>query len=107
MATARLSGMMLDYQKLMKYGINGLIDLLKSKESNDFIEASIEAMELLKDVIRKQKEFVLKAKETASSSRSKDLDLMYESLDYILENKPKTFHQALQLFGFMLYVQVL
>ena len=98
MATARLSGMMLDYQKLMKYGINGLIDLLKSKESNDFIEASIEAMELLKDVIRKQKELVLKAKETASSSRSKDLDLMYESLDYILENKPKTFHQALQLF---------
>lgn len=98
MATARLSGMMLDYQKLMKYGINGLIDLLKSKESNDFIETSIEAMELLKDVIRKQKEFVLKAKETASSSRSKDLDLMYESLDYILENKPKTFHQALQLF---------
>ena len=59
MATARLSGMMLDYPFFL---------------------------------------FVLKAKETASSSRSKDLDLMYESLDYILENKPKTFHQALQLF---------
>lgn len=31
MATARLSGMMLDYQKLMKLGINGIIDLLKEK----------------------------------------------------------------------------
>ena len=28
MATARLSGMMLDYQKLMKLGINGIIDLM-------------------------------------------------------------------------------
>ena len=51
MATARLSGMMLDYQKLMKLGINGIIDLLKEKNQNEFIKASIDAMILLKDVI--------------------------------------------------------
>ena len=34
MATARLSGMMLDYRKLMDNGINGIIDLLKQQKQN-------------------------------------------------------------------------
>lgn len=99
MATARLSGMMLDYKKLMRLGINGIIDLLKEKEQNEFIKASIEAMELLKDVIERQKELVKEAMAgTDSAERKADLELMYGSLDYIKENKPETFHQALQLF---------
>lgn len=99
MATARLSGMMLDYQKLMKLGINGIIDLLKEKNQNEFIKASIDAMILLKDVIERQKELVNEAIErTNNINRKSELTLMYNSLDYIKENKPKTFHQALQLF---------
>ena len=98
MATARLSGMMLDYQKLMKLGINGIIDLLKEKNQNEFIKASIDAMILLKDVIERQKELVNEAIErTNNINRKSELTLMYNSLDYIKENKPKTFHQALQL----------
>lgn len=99
MATARLSGIMLDYQKLMKLGINGIIDLLKEKNQNEFIKASIDAMILLKDVVERQKELVNEAIEkTNNIDRKSELTLMYNSLDYIKENKPKTFHQALQLF---------
>lgn len=99
MATARLSGMMLDYQKLMKLGINGLIELLDKQGHNAFINASIEAMKLLKKVIERQKQLVINAmSKTNSVNRKAELSLMYDSLDYIKENKPKTFHQALQLF---------
>ncbi len=98
MATARLSGMMLDYNKLMKLGINGLIDLLKSQPQNDFIKSSIGAMELFKLVIDKQIELVEKSFINADESRQKDLLLMKEDLLYIKEHKPQTFHQALQLF---------
>lgn len=98
MATARLSGMMLNYQKLMDLGINGIIEEIKEKESNPFIEASIECMYLLKDVIEKQKELVKNAMINADEERIKDLNMMLDDLDYIKDNKPETFHQALQLF---------
>ncbi|MFV0381726.1 MAG: pyruvate formate lyase family protein [Breznakia sp.] len=98
MATARLSGMMLDYQKLLTKGIGGLIEELCEQKQNAFIRSSIECMNLLKDVIHKQKELVFNAMKSANKSRKKDLDLMYKDLDFIQENKPETFHQALQLF---------
>ncbi|MDD7281459.1 MAG: pyruvate formate lyase family protein, partial [Erysipelotrichaceae bacterium] len=99
MATARLSGMMLDYNKLMKLGVNGLIDLLKSKEQNDFICASIETLNLFKTVIDYQVKLVDKQlSKTEDEQRLKDLNLMKEDLIYIREHKPSTFHQALQLF---------
>lgn len=99
MATARLSGMMLDYNKLMNYGINGLIELLESKPQNSFIKASIDTLKLFKEVIEYQKKLVLKAIErTQDPQRLKDLELMYHSLNHIKEHKPETFHQALQLF---------
>ena len=99
MATARLSGMMLDYNKLMRLGINGIIELLESKDKNDFIKASIETMELFKTVIDKQVELVnVQLSKAKDEQRIKDLVLMKEDLIYIRENKPSTFHQALQLF---------
>ncbi|MDD6467276.1 MAG: pyruvate formate lyase family protein [Erysipelotrichaceae bacterium] len=99
MATARLSGMMLDYQKLMNYGIDGLIELLQQQEQNAFIEACMESMILLQEVIERQKELVMEAKEkTSDPKRHKELDLMMESLTVIQNKRPETFHQALQLF---------
>ncbi len=99
MATARLSGMKLDYNKLMKLGINGILNLLKSHTQNDFIKACIETMELFKKVIDKQIELVndqlTKVKDV---QRQNDLILMKNDLLYIKDNKPSTFHQALQLF---------
>lgn len=98
MATARLSGMMLDYKKLMKYGINGLIALIDEQESNHFLECSKQSLILLKDVIERQKELVSMQIESADESRKIDLELMYRDLCVIKEDVPHTFHQALQLF---------
>lgn len=97
MATARLSGMMLDYKKLVTLGINGLIDLIQSYPTNEFMQASLECMHLFKLVIRRQIELVDQCY-TKDKARNCDLDLMKSDLEYILEHKPATFHQALQLF---------
>ncbi|MBQ1342135.1 MAG: pyruvate formate lyase family protein, partial [Erysipelotrichaceae bacterium] len=99
MATARLSGMMLDYSKLMRLGVNGIIELLESKPQNDFIMASIETMKLFKTVIDHQIKLVdKKLSEFKDEQKIKDFTLMKEDLIFIRENKPETFHQALQLF---------
>ena len=98
MATARLSGMMLDYQKLMRLGIDGILEELKSHRQNAFIQACQEAMMLFKEVIDKQIELVNKAKQKAAPEELQDLDLMESDLVWIKDHKPETFHQALQLF---------
>ena len=98
MATARLSGMMLNYKRLMNYGLEGLKTLISSKPQNEFLKCSYEAMELLQEVIQKEISLVQEAKKTADETRKKDLDLMEKDLVYICTNKPSTFHQALQLF---------
>lgn len=98
MATARLSGMMLNYKKLMKYGINGLIELIKQQGDNAFLTSSAEALALLKTVIDRQIELVEEKLTTAQGQRQKDLQLMKDDLAVIREDVPHTFHQALQLF---------
>ena len=97
MATARLSGMMLDYQKLVTLGIPGLIKLIQSYPNNEFMQACLECMDILKSVIKKQIDLV-DACITVDEKRRQDLDLMKKDLKYILNHKPATFHQALQLF---------
>ncbi|MBO7703468.1 MAG: pyruvate formate lyase family protein [Solobacterium sp.] len=98
MATARLSGMMLDYQKLIRLGVKGLIDELKEAGQNDFIRASIGAMELFRTVIQREIELTEEAMADADADRMKELCLIKEDLFYLMDHKPSTFHQALQLF---------
>ncbi len=98
MATARLSGMMLDYKRLLNLGLDGLIQLLESKNQNAFISASIQTIQLLQDVIEQQKEKIIEDRKTADESRKQELTLILDSLTHIKHNKPDTFHQALQLF---------
>lgn len=97
MATARLSGMMLNYKKLVRKGINGLIEEIEANNTNEFMQASLEALQLFKQVIKNQIEKVDQAKQNASQQRMRQLDQMQEDLEYILEHKPETFRQALQL----------
>ena len=97
MATARLSGMMLDYQKLVTLGLPGLMELIQSYPSNEFMKASLEALQLFKKVIQKQIELIEQVS-TKNPKRQKDLELMKSDLVFISEHKPQTFHQALQLF---------
>ncbi|MBQ1438431.1 MAG: pyruvate formate lyase family protein [Solobacterium sp.] len=97
MATARLSGMMLDYQKLVKLGMNGLMEEVKRAPQNDFTDACIGTVELFREVILKQIQLVEQAMADADEARMKELLQMKADLEYLLDHKPATFRQALQL----------
>ncbi len=97
MATARLSGMMLDYSKLIRLGIPGLENLISSYPQNEFMKACLDCIQILKDVITRQIELVDKAYGN-DVNRNQQLSLMKSDLVYLLDHKPSTFHQALQLF---------
>lgn len=98
MATARLSGMMLDYNKLMHYGIDGLKQLIKGYDSNAFYEGALSCLVLLQEVIDDQITKLKADYPISDALRKKDLTLMIEDLAAIRDNPPATFHQALQLF---------
>ncbi len=98
MATARLSGMMLDYGKLMDYGVDGMIKLLQAKPRNEFINCAQQAMVLFKQVIQYQIDLADQLAVSDNATVNKDRRLMKADLEYIKNHKPATFHQALQLF---------
>lgn len=98
MATARLSGMMLNYQMLMDNGLGGLRAFISSQPSNAFLQSCEEAITLVQDSIDHQITMVHDAQQTASGQRYCDLVLMEQDLRWIRDQKSATFHQALQLF---------
>ena len=100
--TARLSGMMLDYKKLVHLGISGLIAEIKSKlekePDNTFYQALLDCLKLFTDCAEY---LITKAEEKIAEQtpeRQKELRQIIESLNVIKHDKPQTFHQALQLF---------
>ena len=90
--------MMLNYKKLMAYGLEGLKTLIRSQKPNTFLNSCVESLTLLQEVIDRQIELVREAKLHAARSRLQDLELMERDLAVIRTQKPATFHQALQLF---------
>lgn len=98
MATARLSGMMLDYKKLMKYGILGLKKLITYREQNTFLTCSLQSLDILQHVILHQIAYLEKDLINASEERRTDLNMMIHDLRIIYDDVPHTFHQAIQLF---------
>jgi pyruvate-formate lyase len=98
MATARLSGMMLDYQKLVRLGVSGVMKEIESYPSNPFLSSCLGAMKLFRRIIHYQQELISRERKTADAARRKDLDLMKADLAWIEKRAPETFHQALQLF---------
>lgn len=101
MATARLSGMMLHYDWLCEYGIDGLKEKIRTQLSlrpdNEYLQASLEALELFQTVVDELNARTARAQETASDSRRKELSLICSSLSLIRSQPPQTFHQAIQL----------
>lgn len=102
MATARLSGMMLDYPKLLNSGIEGIKKIIQEKKrilgNNEFFKASLDALKIYQTVCQHLKELAIQSKETTEiSSRRQQLELMEQDLEIITYHKPQTFHQALQM----------
>ncbi len=103
MATARLSGMMLNYQKLVDVGVGGLLAEARARAAqepeNDFLQASVEAIELFQKVIDRQCELVEEAKDRCEDpARLVQLCAMGDALAAVRSDAPRTFPQALQLF---------
>lgn len=100
-ATARLSGMMLDYPKLLEKGIGGLrADLqthLRADPENPFYQAGLEGLDLFADCAAHLQQDALSQMVAADAPRSAELKRIYEGLGRIREHKPATFHEALQL----------
>jgi pyruvate-formate lyase len=101
--TARFSGMYLDYNKLLDHGIDGLINLIESKKfenpsSITEYEHMIEALRLLQKVIDHHIDEVKnKLKESLSDTRKDQLLSLLDALVAIRNDKPTSFHSAMQL----------
>ena len=101
-ATARLSGMILDYPKLLDLGIGGLRKSINNKLENDsknnFYIASLQCLDLFVSCASYLQNMVQSHIKTSNEKRTSELETIYNSLENIKDNKPKTFHEALQLF---------
>jgi pyruvate-formate lyase len=101
-ATARLSGMMLDYRTLMELGIGGLreriVSLQKERGENAFYHASLECLDLFAVCCDALAEKARRALDGADADRQAELRRMIDALGAIREAPPKTFFEALQLF---------
>ena len=102
-ATARLSGMMLDYPKLLENGVGGLKRIISEKltgaPDNEFYKASLECLELVTvsaDALREQAQKQIEELKETDSKRKQELWRIKEGLEKIREDKPSTFHEALQ-----------
>ncbi|MGN0425804.1 MAG: pyruvate formate lyase family protein [Acetatifactor sp.] len=104
-ATARLSGMMLDYPKLLDNGVSGLKQIIqtarKHDPNNEFYITSLECLDIVTasaDALREKALQQLKALPEGNVERKKELQRMADGLAKIRTDKPETFHEALQLF---------
>jgi len=101
-ATARLSGMMLDYRKLMDLGIDGLRENITQRlvetPDNMFLRGALGCLDLFSVCVDYYAEIAEKQMQTASDERGVELSNMRDALLHIRERKPETFLQALQLF---------
>ncbi len=100
-ATARLSGMMLDYPKLLEKGIGGLrADLqayLQADPANPFYQAGLECLDLFATCAAHLQQDALTQMVAADARRSAELKRICEGLGRIRAHAPATFPEALQL----------
>lgn len=101
-ATARLSGMMLNYPLLLDNGIGGLRRILMEKlthsPENHFYKAGLDSLDLFVDCAETLKQMALKQAEMEPENRKVQLLRMAQGLETIKTEKPEHFHDALQLF---------
>ncbi|MBQ9036199.1 MAG: pyruvate formate lyase family protein [Erysipelotrichaceae bacterium] len=99
-AGPRLSGMMLDYNKLCDLGITGLKNVIKKRleeePDNEFLQCSLEAMDLFTVCCDYYIDMIDKDMETADEQRKYELQRIRDSLCTIRTDKPVHFMDALE-----------
>ena len=105
-ATARLSGMMLDYPKLLENGVSGLKRLIEEKipdatsDAKDLYKCMCESLDLVTrsaDALREKALEELRTLPDEDAKRRRELQRMADALAVIRTDKPQTFPEALQL----------
>ncbi|MBR6933343.1 MAG: pyruvate formate lyase family protein [Bacteroidales bacterium] len=100
-ATARLSGMMLDYPTLLSLGIGGLrkriAGRLREDPENEFLQAGLLCLDIFVRSAEALKQDALSQRAAATLERATELVRMAEVLEKIKEDAPSTFPEALQL----------
>lgn len=100
-ATARLSGMMPDYPKLLDKGIGGMRKDIREKvakqPNNNFYKAALECLDLFTDCASHLQEDALEQMTDCDPQRAGELKRIYDGLEKIKTDKPDTFHEAMQL----------
>lgn len=101
-ATARLSGMMLDYPLLIDLGIGGLrADIQQRAEKspeNSFYKAALGCLDIFVDCASSLQNDALQQMNGCDDDRRRELETMYQGLEKIKTDKPETLHEAMQLF---------
>ncbi len=104
-ATARLSGMYLDYSKLIDLGIPGLKkEIIEKRKKNtdqkaqSLYDALEKALELLVKTIHFHIDLAInEMKKTTVNKRKKQMNTLVHAFRNILNDKPKTFIEGIQL----------
>lgn len=101
MATARLSGVMLDYGTILELGAKGMEEKLASRlcdePDNKFLLACAAALEIYRSVVDAYLDKISRELATVDSpARRARLTTMRSSLHAIREGRADTFHQAIQ-----------
>ena len=105
-ATARLSGMMLDYPKLLDNGVSGLKKMIRGRmdgatdEQIDLYECMLESLDLITlsaDSLKSMADSETERLEPHDEKRRMELKRMSAALGNIRTDKPESFIEALQL----------
>lgn len=102
----RMGGMNLDFDKLIQYGIPGLKALIHKKqqanpdeEAQALYQGMLEALDVLIKSCRHYAEQARAlANDCSDQTRAQQLDTIAQSLEYMIEHKPKHLHDAIQLY---------
>lgn len=102
-ATARLSGMMLDYEALLEGGADGLRARIErgrtANGDNAFYRTGLEALDLYEVCAEYLRREALELKKDAPTKRQRELDRMADSLAQAASGRaPRGFADALQMF---------
>jgi len=101
MATARLSGVMLDYRSILDLGVDGMEDQLDARlteePDNEFLRASQAALNIYRSVVDSYLVKICTAtSQDIVDARRQKLATIDASLRQIRDGKAQTFHQAIQ-----------
>lgn len=103
--TARLSGMYLDYPKLIKKGIKGIEEEIRFQKSQtqdeekiDLYDCFLECMQLLRDSIKHYiNECNIEKEKAKTEKRKEEMQTVIDALEHILVDKPETMIEGIEL----------